>query len=129
MMTETPGVMTLTIPAAPEHVRFARLLAGGLATQFDFDLDAVEDIRIAVDECCHALMGTATGIGTITISCGGSTDGIRIEGWADAELSALTVPGYAELAEAILDAVVDTHELLIRDGRAGFIVTKRRTRG
>ena len=55
--------------------------------------------------------------------------GDTIEGWADAELSALTVPGYAELAEAILDAVVDTHELLIRDGRAGFIVTKRRTRG
>ena len=129
MMTITPGVVTLTIPAAPEHVRFARLLAGGLASQCDFDIDAVEDVRIAIDECCHALLGQGPAVGTITISCSGGPDGLRIEGWADAELSAIATPNYEDLSEAILDAVVDHHELLARDGRVGFIFEKRRRHG
>lgn len=126
MMTLTPGVMTLTIPAAPEHVRFARLLAGGLASQCDFDIDAVEDVRIAVDECCHALLGPDGARGTITLTCAGGPEGIRIEGWADADLSAEVAPAYADLSESILDAVVDMHELVVRDGRAGFVFEKRR---
>jgi len=129
MMTATPGVMTLTIPAAPEHVRFARLLAGGLATQCQFDLDAVEDVRIAVDECCYALMGDRVGTGTITITCSAVADAVRIEGWGDEELSQGATPEFAELSEAILDAVVDEYELLQRAGRIGFVVMKRRTNG
>lgn len=126
MMTVTPGVVTLTIPAAGEHVRFARLLAGGIAAQCDFDIDAVEDVRIAVDECCHALLGEGPTVGSITITCAGGPDGIRIEGWADAELSAISTPGYEDLSEAILSAVVDAHELIVRDGRAGFVFEKQR---
>jgi hypothetical protein len=129
MMTATPGVMTLTIPAAPEHVRFARLLAGGLATQCQFDVDAVEDVRIAVDECCHALIGDRVGIGTITLTCGAVGDGVRIEGWGDAELSEGATPEFAELSEAILEAVADEYALLERDGLIGFVVTKRNSNG
>lgn len=125
MMTATPGVMTLTIPAAPEHVRFARLLAGGLATQCGFDLDAVEDVRIAVDECCHALIDERDARGTITITCAAEDGRIRIEGRGDAELSQGPAPSFAELSEAILDAVVDDYELFMRDGAAGFVFTKR----
>lgn len=127
MMTATPGVMTLTIPAAPEHVRLARLLAGGLAAQCNFNVDEIEDVRIAVDEGCHALIGDRSGVGAITITCAQDEQVLRIEGWADAELSAGRELAYAELSEAILDAVVDTHELLTRDGQLGFVVTKRRT--
>ena len=128
MMTATPGVLTLTIPAASEHVRLARLLAGGLAAQSNFDVDAVEDVRIAVDEGCHGLIGDRSGMGAITLTCSAIDDVLRIEGLADAELSAGREPEYAELSEAILDAVVDTHELFVRDGCLGFVVTKRRPR-
>ena len=129
MMTTTPGVLTLTIPAAPEHVRFARLLAGGVASQCNFDVDAVEDVRIAVDECCHVLMGAAAGAGTITLTCSGSDDEIRIEGWADATLSAAVTPEFEELSRSILDSVTDDYELMTRAGLNGFVITKRQPRG
>lgn len=129
MMTATPGVVTLTIPAAPEHVRLARLLAGGVASQCGFDVDAVEDVRIAVDECCHGLIAGRPDRGTITLSCSASDGVVRVEGWADAELSREGIPVLETLSDAILQSVVDGYDFIERDGRVGFVLTKRGFRG
>ncbi|MFZ4515668.1 MAG: ATP-binding protein [Acidimicrobiia bacterium] len=129
MMTATPGVVTLTIPAAPEHVRLARLLAGGVAAQCGLDIDAVEDVRIAIDECCHALIGGRPDRGTITLSCSAANDVVRVEGWGDETLSEDGLPPLEALSEAILHSVTDTVEFLVRNGHIGFVMTKRGTRG
>jgi hypothetical protein len=75
------------------------------------------------------LLGDGGPVGTITLSCAADDEAIRIEGWADHELSSGLAPEYAELSEAILDAVVDAHELKTHEGRVGFVITKRIPRG
>lgn len=48
----------LTLPASPDYLRFARLTAASLASLLAFSYDEVEDLRLAVDEVCFALLGS-----------------------------------------------------------------------
>jgi serine/threonine-protein kinase RsbW len=47
------------IAAAPSQLPAVRVMAGDLATRLDFDLDAVSDLRMAVDEACATLVSLA----------------------------------------------------------------------
>ena len=51
--------VSLKFPASFEYIRLARLVASGLAAQVNFNLDDIEDLRIAVDELCSALVEAA----------------------------------------------------------------------
>lgn len=42
----------MALPCGPEHIRPARLVAASLASDVGFDVDGLEDIRIAIDELC-----------------------------------------------------------------------------
>lgn len=57
---ETTGggaTVRLEIPARPEFVRIARMAAAGVAAALDFDVEAVDEVRMATDECCQMLTG------------------------------------------------------------------------
>lgn len=71
---EDTGVVTLTIPCAPEYVGTARLTILGVAGRMGFSYDQVEDIRLAVGEACTNAIdragrknGALDGSATITI--------------------------------------------------------------
>jgi serine/threonine-protein kinase RsbW len=49
-------VIRLAIPAASRYLRLARLTAAGIAADIGFDLEAIEDLRVAVDEACALLL-------------------------------------------------------------------------
>ena len=49
--TDAPRV-TLTVPADVRYFRSVRLAIGGLATMVGFDIEAIDDLRIGVDELC-----------------------------------------------------------------------------
>lgn len=52
----------LVIPAESRYLRLARLTAAGLAGDLGYGTDAIEDLRIAVDELCAAVIeGCAPG--------------------------------------------------------------------
>jgi hypothetical protein len=120
--------VVLSIPAAAQHVRYARVLVGSIAGSIGFDLDGVEDIRIATDECCHSLVGDLgfedgdTIALTIVFDDEGS---IRVEGVLYSTQQTHVVPEYSSMVEGILSSVVDHHEAILADGRAGFRFTKR----
>jgi serine/threonine-protein kinase RsbW len=42
----------LTIPCKPEYVSTVRLTLSSVASKADFDIDAIDDIKIAVSEAC-----------------------------------------------------------------------------
>ena len=48
------GVVRLELPIASQYIRVARLVASGLGASAGLDVDAVDDLRIAVDELCAA---------------------------------------------------------------------------
>lgn len=54
-------LMTLTVPADVRYFRSVRLAIGGLATMVGFDIEAIDDLRIGVDEVCAALAETGNG--------------------------------------------------------------------
>jgi serine/threonine-protein kinase RsbW len=48
--------VVLSIPARSRYLRLARLTAAGIATDLGFSLQAIEDLRVAVDEVCALLI-------------------------------------------------------------------------
>jgi len=49
----------MRIVALPWHLSAVRAVAADLAMRADFDLDAISDLRMAVDEACSALISRA----------------------------------------------------------------------
>src|SRR4051794_25430514 len=56
----TPPKVQLIIPATSRFLRLARLTAAGLAGDLGYPIDAIEDLRIAVDELCAAIIEDTT---------------------------------------------------------------------
>jgi len=114
---DRPEVISLSFPARADLVVLARFAAATLASRASFDVEEIEDLRLAVDELVVSfesvqaggtvhLVCTQTG-GTVTIECSvepgvtshPSEDVAGEELWgADGELSKL-----------LLDALVDEH--------------------
>ncbi|MDQ3578517.1 MAG: ATP-binding protein [Actinomycetota bacterium] len=51
--------MDVRVSADAEQVPLLRSFAADIAMRLDFDLDAIEDIRMAVDEACSLLVRSA----------------------------------------------------------------------
>ena len=98
----------LTVPAAPEFVRLARLTAAGLATRIGMGYDEVEDLRIAVGEACSLLIGTGTRKGTLVLAFTVGTDQVTIDVTGDFD-GQPGEPVDSALSDQILEAVVDEH--------------------
>ena len=127
-MNDADGVgeqVRLTMPATPQLLRVARLTAAGLASRLRFSFDQVEDVKIAVDELCFALVGTKGRDGTLTLVYRLEADRLVIEGTGDF-LDGAARPTTSELSTRILSAVVDEHEVDERDGTVRFRLVKRR---
>lgn len=45
-------LLKFTIPGKPEYVQMVRLAIGSIAGKANFDMDAIEDIKVAVAEAC-----------------------------------------------------------------------------
>jgi len=57
-----------------------RLLAAGVASRVGFTLDEVDDLRIAIDELCFALVGPSGREGTVAVRYQLLPDGLVVEG-------------------------------------------------
>lgn len=51
-LTSLNDVIELTIPSSTEYLGVVRLLISGVAERMNFDVDAIEDIKIAISEAC-----------------------------------------------------------------------------
>ncbi len=49
-MEGTDGQVVIELPVEKEFARLLRLLVSGVASRMDFDLDGVDDLKIAVEE-------------------------------------------------------------------------------
>jgi serine/threonine-protein kinase RsbW len=50
---EMSDLLKMNIPGKPEYVVVARMTAATVASSLGFDIEAVEDIRLAVGEACN----------------------------------------------------------------------------
>lgn len=89
--TDDEAVVEIRISARPELIPTVRTVASDLAGRADFDLDAISDLRMAVDEACTTLIGFASDDG---LNCKFVLDAERIE----VTVSASSVPPGAEIS-------------------------------
>ena len=112
----------LSLPASPDYVRIVRLAASGIATNLGFDVDELDDLRVAVGELVNLTLEVCRPE-TLEVLFTVNGSELRIEGSAPAadgrvvELDSLT--------RQILDAFLDTYKIEIADGDVCFSCTLR----
>ncbi len=103
----------LRFPAERGYLRLSRINATTIAADLDFDVEALDDLRLAVDEAVNWLVsGPEEGEALLHLSAAGGS--LRIEGTCS-EPSA-TDPGVDDLVHAVLGATVDHYEIGLTDG-------------
>jgi len=59
-MKSTTDFIELLLPFKAEYVSIARLAVSGVANRLGFDIESIEDIKVAVAEVCNKLVGTGS---------------------------------------------------------------------
>ncbi len=100
--------LELRVPTTATQLPAVRAMAGDLAIRMDYDLDAVEDLRLAVDEACATLSQIALGDAPLTVIFETTRAGLHIEAWVPtAEGTEVPRDGFGW---AVLAALVDSVE-------------------
>jgi serine/threonine-protein kinase RsbW len=100
--------LELRVPTSPTQLPAVRAMAADLALRMDFDLDAVEDLRLAVDEACATLASVARGDSPLTVVFEATREALRIDAWVPTS-TGVDVPRDG-FGWAILQTLVDTVE-------------------
>ena len=125
----TQDEVRLAVPATPEFLRLARVTATGLASRLGFTYDEVEDLRLAIDELCYTLIGTAGRRGQVSLRYLMTADGLEIEGIGQFDDGGFEL-AISDLTKQILRALVDSYRIG-RDtaGHPSFQLVKRTLTG
>ena len=113
----------LSVPAALEYVRIVRLTGSGVASRLGFDIEEIENLRVALDELASMVIDFAEG-GELEITFFTTDNELRITGRAP--VADGVEVGVEELTAQILKAVIDDYELRSADGFVQFSCVTRR---
>jgi serine/threonine-protein kinase RsbW len=124
--------VVLTFPARGDLVVLARLVASAISSRVGFDIEELEDLRLAVGELCLlALQGSDARHGDLRLEFTVSPESLDISctlgGAAPTKVSRNADRDEAdELSEQILAALVDEHGRDEEDGSVRAWLRKRR---
>ncbi|MDQ1477570.1 MAG: serine/threonine-protein kinase RsbW [Actinomycetota bacterium] len=119
----TEEAVRLSVPASLEYVRIVRLTASGVASRLGFDVEEIENLRVALDELASMAIELADR-GELEVTFFTTDTELRIEGRAP--IADGVDVGVEALTAQILKAVIDDYELVSRDGYACFSCVTRR---
>jgi len=116
--------LRLSLPARPEFVGVARLTLSGLAARLGFDVDATEDIKLAVAEALNLLLRPTAATTQIDLTATWDETSLEIElGRLDVDLPA---DDDAQIAQMVMAEFMDeaaladqTPQVRLRKRRAG----------
>jgi serine/threonine-protein kinase RsbW len=123
--TVTGETIRLTVPAALEFIRIVRLTASGVASRLGFDVEEIEDLRVAVDELASLLVESSTDDGELAIRFGVVDGHLRIDGEAAFADDRADNARVDDLTAQILAAVVDEWDLSTNEGIVSFFCSRR----
>jgi serine/threonine-protein kinase RsbW len=121
----------LRFPARGDLIVLARLVTSAISARAGFDIEELEDLRLAVGELCLlALHGSDALHGDLCLELTVLGDAIvvvcTLERAAAADVTGPEGDEIALLSEQILDALVDEHGRESRDGSVRAWLRKRR---
>ena len=120
MMSEESVAVELRLPPRAEFLRLARYAAADAAARAGLGMDATDDVRLAVSELCSLLTGSGVPIALRIEAADGNVvvDGTGAPG-------PQLVGENGELAQTLVEAVVDEFRFEVLDGQASFRITKQ----
>ncbi len=59
-MKNKPDELQIVLPFKAEYVSIARLVVSGIASRIGFDIEVIEDIKVATSEVCNKLVRTGS---------------------------------------------------------------------
>ena len=114
----------LSIPADSAYIAVPRSVVGNLAARNDFTLDAIDDLRIAVDEACALLLPEAAdGV----LECVFEIDPPQLTVRASAVVPGGWTPDTDSFGWTVLTALVESAAAETIDGRLTITVTATAT--
>jgi anti-sigma regulatory factor (Ser/Thr protein kinase) len=114
----------LEMPATTSFLRLARLNATAFGTALEFDVDGLEDLRMAVNEAVTWLLeGVGHDEHKVLVTLRGSEGRLEISGSLNGAPGDTKAEEVDDLIGAILGATVDNFELRVGGGRS-FELTK-----
>ena len=116
-VTDRDEAVHLALPAVQGYVRIVRLAASGIATNLGFDVDELDDLRLAVGELVNLALELCAP-GTLEVVFTVANGALRVEGAVPA--AAGRVVEIDPLTRQILDGVVDAYAIEIIDGTVCF---------
>ncbi len=124
-VSESP--VRLHLAAHQRYLRVARAAAASLGAANGFDVEEIDDLRIAVDELCSALLELGDSSG-ITLELADQDGAIIVRGRATAQPGAIArwSEEHFELARQILRVVATEYHLDEREGALCFVLCQRR---
>lgn len=127
-------MVELTFAADPDLVMLARMVAAVAASKVGFGIEQVEDVRLAVDELCLALIRQHPAEGHLELEFGWADDTVEVVA-CHALGPGASSPGAEdrrqpdeELSSRILDALVDEHGVEDSSGTPKAWLRVRRAR-
>jgi hypothetical protein len=112
-------IIRLELPPSHAFLRVARVTAATVGSLAGFDVEQLEDLRIAVDELCSALVELGDGaplelvlrLDGPELHVAGTTKGGRASGWNESRYN---------LARQILEVIAPSYRLTDENGSVGF---------
>jgi serine/threonine-protein kinase RsbW len=97
----------ITVPARAEYLQVVRTVVGSVAARHDLTVDAIEDLRIAVDEACAQLLAARGTAVSVEIRAG--ADGVETVCTTDADVAVWPPDGVQHtLSAQVLQGLADT---------------------
>ena len=116
--------ITITVPSRAEFLHMVRTVVGSVAAKRDLTIDAIEDLRIAVDEACAQLL-VAHGT-TLTVHVTAKAEGVSVVCSTDADVDPWPPDGIEHtLAAQVLQGLAD-HVAWERDGAGPAVRVDKR---
>ncbi len=114
--------LRLQVPATIEHLRTVRLVAADAAERAGFDCDETDDLRIAIDEVCHAVLRSTEA--PIVVGFSVAPGLVEVRGAAERH-GATRALHLSRVSQLIVGSVSDDVELIDGSSEIRFVLTKR----
>jgi Histidine kinase-like ATPase domain len=114
--------LRLQVPPTVDHLRTVRLVAADAADRAGFDCDETDDLRIAVDEVCHAVVKSTEA--PIIVGFSVEPGVVEVRGRAGRH-GALPPLELSPLSLLIVESVSDDVELVDGSSELRFVLVKR----
>lgn len=126
MSTELQPTIRLSVPADTASLQIVRLNVAAIAGGLDFDVDEVDDLKLAVEELSAWLLGLPLTGDRLDVEIHQHGAEVRVEGRRAGEVAEVSLGDYLPL---ILEAVLDDFAAETHEGSVGFRMTKQRSGG